>query len=282
MNDNYSYHFGKKVYDLSSRTFVMGVLNVTPDSFSDGGKFTDVGAAISHAKKMVDEGADFVEVGGQSTRPGADEVSVDEEIKRVVPVIKELAKIIDIPISVDTYRSEVADEALNSGALIVNDVSGFNSDPNILKVIAKHKATAIAMHMKGTPKNMQDNPQYNDVVKEVIAYFEDVVWKVNIENITQLILDPGIGFGKNVEHNLKLIKNIAEIKRLDCPVMVGISRKSMIGKLVGGKTDDRLEGTVALNTISILNGVQIIRVHEVKAGVRTAGIVDEYKKISKF
>jgi dihydropteroate synthase len=280
MNDNYSYHFGKKVYDLSSRTFVMGVLNVTPDSFSDGGKFTDVGAAISHAKKMADEGADFVEVGGQSTRPGAGEVSADEEIKRIIPVIKELAKLIDVPISVDTYRSEVADEALSCGALIVNDVSGFNSDPNILKVISKHKATAIAMHMKGIPKNMQDNPQYDDVVKEVVAYFENVVWKVNIENITQLILDPGIGFGKNVEHNLKLIKNIAEIKRLDCPVMVGISRKSMIEKLAGGKVDDRLEGTVALNTISILNGVQIIRVHDVKAGVRTARIVDEYKKIS--
>jgi len=169
---------------------------------------------------------------------------------------------------------------LSSGALIINDISGFNSDPDILKVIAKHKATAIAMHMKGTPKNMQDNPQYGDVVKEVVEYFENVVWKVNIENITQLILDPGIGFGKSVEHNLKLIKNIAEIKRLDCPLMVGISRKSMIEKLAGGKVDDRLEGTVSLNTISILNGVQIISVHDVKAGVRTAKIVDAYKKIS--
>ncbi len=279
MNDNYSYHFGKKVYDLSSRTFVMGVLNVTPDSFSDGGKFMEVDAAIAHAKRIVEEGADFIDVGGQSSRPGASEVSVDEEMTRVMPVIRELKKTVEVPISIDTYRSEVADEALAAGAVIVNDISGFKLDPNMLKVIAKHKASAIAMHMKGAPKNMQDNPQYDNVVKDVVAYFEDVLWRVNVENITQLILDPGIGFGKNVEHNLSLIKNIVELKILDCPVMVGVSRKSLIEKLVGGKIDDRLEGTIALNTIAILNGVQIIRVHDVKAGVRTARIVDEYKKI---
>jgi dihydropteroate synthase len=279
MNDNYSYHFGKKVYDLSSRTFVMGVLNVTPDSFSDGGKFMEVDAAIAHAKRIVEEGADFIDVGGQSSRPGASEVSVEEEMTRVMPVIRELKKTIEVPISIDTYRSEVADEALAAGAVIVNDISGFKLDPDMLKVIAKHKASAIAMHMKGAPKNMQDNPQYDNVVKDVVAYFEDVLWRVNVENITQLILDPGIGFGKNVEHNLALIKNIVELKKFDCPVMVGVSRKSMIEKLVGGKIDDRLEGTVALNTIAILNGVQVIRVHDVKAGVRTARIVDEYKKI---
>jgi len=202
MNDNYSYHFGKKVYDLSSRTFVMGVLNVTPDSFSDGGKFMEVDAAIAHAKRIVEEGADFIDVGGQSSRPGASEVSVDEEMTRVMPVIRELKKTVEVPISIDTYRSEVADEALAAGAVIVNDISGFKLDPNMLKVIAKHKASAIAMHMKGAPKNMQDNPQYDNVVKDVVAYFEDVLWRVNVENITQLILDPGIGFGKNVEHNL--------------------------------------------------------------------------------
>lgn len=279
MNDNYSYHFGKKVYDLSARTYVMGVLNITPDSFSDGGKFMDVNEALSHARQMVEDGADFIDVGGQSSRPGADEISVEEEIKRVMPVISELKKSVDIPVSIDTYRSEIADEALSAGALIVNDISGFRIDQNMLKVIAKHKATAVAMHMKGMPKNMQDSPQYDNVVKEVGAFFEDVVWRVNVENITQLILDPGIGFGKNVEHNMALIKNIVELKKLDCPIMIGVSRKSMIEKLVGGRTGDRLEGTVALNTIAILNGVQVIRVHDVKAGVRTARIVDEYKKV---
>ncbi len=279
MNDNYSYHFGKKVYDLSSRTFVMGVLNITPDSFSDGGKYLDTNAALNHAKEMVADGADFIDIGGRSTRPGSGEISVEEEINRVMPVLRELKKTVDVPISIDTFRSEVADEALGAGAVIVNDVSGFKLDPNMLKVIAKHKASAIAMHMKGTPDTMQDNPHYDNVVKEVAAYFEDVLWRVNVENITQLILDPGIGFGKTVAHNMALIKNIVELKKLDCPVMIGVSRKSMIEKLVGGSMDDRLEGTVALNTIAILNGVQVIRVHDVKAGVRTAKIADEYKKI---
>lgn len=280
MNDNYSFQFGKKVYDLSARTHVMGVLNVTPDSFTDGGKYFDLDKAVEHAKEMASLGADFIDIGGQSTRPGANDISAEEEIKRVIPVIKKLAGNIEIPISIDTYYSEVADEALANGAVIVNDVSAFNSDANMLKVIAKHKATAIAMHMKGTPKNMQDDPKYDDVVKEVVAYLEEAIWKANVENITQLILDPGIGFGKTVEHNLTLLKNINEIKRLDCPMMVGISNKSTISKIIGGEVNDRTEGTVALNTISILNGVQIIRVHDVKAGVRTAKIADAYRKVS--
>jgi len=279
MNDNYSFQFGKKVYDLSSRTHVMGVLNVTPDSFSDGGKYTSLDDAVNHALKMADEGVDFIDVGGESTRPGADAITAEEEMKRVIPIIELLAAKLQIPISIDTYRAEVADKALTSGAVMVNDISGFNSDKDMLKVIAKHKASAIAMHMKGTPKNMQDNPVYEDVVKEVVAYLEDAIWRANVENVTQLILDPGIGFGKNAEHNLALIKNINELRRLDCPVMVGVSRKSMIGKLVGGEVGDRLEGTVALNTIAILNGVQIIRVHDVKSGIRTARIVDEYRKV---
>ena len=279
MNDNYSFQFGKKVYDLSSRTFVMGVLNVTPDSFSDGGNFMQADAAVSRALQMVTDGADFIDIGGQSTRPGADEISAEEESARVMPVIKKLADELAVPISVDTFHSAVADEALTTGAVIINDVSGFNRDADMLKVVAKHKATAIAMHMKGTPKDMQDDPQYDNVVKEVVAYFENVIWRANVENITQVILDPGIGFGKNVEHNLSLIKNINELKRLDCPVMVGVSRKSLISKIAGGEVDDRLEGTVALNTIAILNGVQIIRVHDVKAGVRTAKIADEYRRV---
>jgi dihydropteroate synthase len=228
---------------------------------------------------MAKEGADFVDIGGQSTRPGAEEVTPEEELARIIPVIEKLKNKISIPVSVDTFNSSVADKALDAGAVIVNDISGFNLDKNMLKVIAKHKASAIAMHMKGNPRTMQDEPKYDDVVKEVVAYLEDALWRANVENINQLILDPGIGFGKSVEHNLSLIKNINELRRLDCPVMVGVSRKSMIGKLVGGEVNDRLEGTIALNTVAILNGVQIIRVHDIKAGVRTARIVDEYKKI---
>ncbi len=280
MNDNYSYHIGKKVYDLSSRTHVMGVLNVTPDSFSDGGKFVKPEDAIAHAKKMEAEGADFIEVGGASTRPGAEEVSLEEELKRITPVVKALAGgEISLPISIDTYRSEVADEALSLGAVIVNDISAFNFDKNMPLIIAKHKATAIVMHMKGTPKDMQKDPQYDDILAEVAQYFENAMWKANVEGIKQIIIDPGIGFGKTIEHNMTLLKHLAELKRLDSPIMVGVSRKSMIGKIL--ETDDvndRHEGTIALNTVAVLNGAHIIRVHDVKEGVRTACILDAYHK----
>lgn len=280
MNDNYSYHIGKKVYDLSVRTHVMGVLNVTPDSFSDGGKFVKIEDAIAHAKKMEAEGADFIEVGGASTRPGADEVSLEEELKRITPVIKALAGgEVSIPVSVDTYRSEAADEALSLGAVIVNDISGFNFDKNMPVVIAKHNATAIAMHMKGTPKDMQKDPQYDDILAEVAQYFENVLWKANVEGIKQMIIDPGIGFGKTVEHNMTLLKHLPELKRLDSPIMVGVSKKSMIGKILDiDDVNDRHEGTIALNTVAVLNGAHIIRVHNVKEGVRTARILDAYKK----
>lgn len=280
MNDNYSYHIGKKVFDLSARTHVMGVLNVTPDSFSDGGKFVKLEDAIAHAKQMEADGVDFIEVGGASTRPGADEVSLEEELKRIIPVIKALAGgEVSTPISVDTYRSEAADAALEAGAVIVNDISGFNIDKNMPAVIAKHKATAIAMHMKGTPKDMQKDPQYDDLIAEVLQYFENVMWQANVEGIKQVIIDPGIGFGKTVEHNLSILKHLTDLKRLDSPIMVGISKKSMIGKILDIKdTDDRHEGTIALNSAAILNGAHIIRVHDAKEGVRTARILDAYKK----
>jgi dihydropteroate synthase len=280
MNDSYSYQFGKKVYDLSARTHVMGVLNITPDSFSDGGKFMEHSAAIAHAKKMESEGADFIDIGGQSSRPGADEVSVDEELMRIIPVIKELAQTLKIPVSVDTYRAAVAEEALKNGALIVNDISGFNIDKDMAAVVAAHSATAVVMHMKGTPKDMQIDPKYDDILADVAAYFENAAWKANVAGIKQVILDPGIGFGKTVEHNLILLKNLAELKRLDSPIMVGFSRKSMIGKILDIEDiNDRREGTITLNTVAILNGAHIIRVHDVKEGVRTARIMDAYRKV---
>ena len=278
MNDNFSYHIGKKIYDLSSRTHVMGVLNVTPDSFSDGGKFTKTDDAVLHAKQMELEGADFIEVGGASTRPGAEEVSAEEELNRVIPVIKILCKELTVPISIDTYRSKVAEEALSAGAVIVNDISGFNMDENMTAVAAKHKATVIAMHMKGTPKDMQNDPKYDNVVTEVAQYFENVMWKANVAGIKQVIIDPGIGFGKTIEHNLALLKHLPDLKRLDSPIMIGFSRKSMIGKILNiDDVNDRHEGTITLNTIAVLNGANIIRVHDVKEGVRTAKMLDAYK-----
>ena len=279
MNDNYSYTFGKKVYDLSARTHVMGVINVTPDSFSDGGKFLDAEKAIAHGKEMEKLGADFIEVGGASTRPGADEVSSDEELKRIMPVITALAKEVNIPVSVDTYRAEVADEALKAGALIVNDISAFGFDNAMAETIAKHKASAVAMHIKGTPKDMQNDPKYDDLMAEIISYFENVAWKANVAGIKQVIIDPGIGFGKTVEHNLQILKNLSDLKRLDTPIMIGVSRKSMIAKILDNEdVNDRHEGTITLNTIGVLNGAHIIRVHDVKEGVRTARIIDAYRK----
>jgi len=279
MNDNYKYRFGKVVYDLSARTYIMGILNVTPDSFYDGGKFLGIDQAVAHAKKMQEEGADFIDVGGQSSRPGSEEVPLDEEQKRIIPVIKRLRDEIAIPISVDTYRSAVADEALANGASIVNDISAFDFDEEMPKVIAKYKASCIMMHMKGKPSDMQVNPVYNNILAEVLAYFEKAIWKANVEGVEQIIIDPGIGFGKTTEHNLTLIQNIKELKKLDCPVMIGVSRKSLIGKITGAEAEERLSGTIALNTISILNGVDILRVHDVQEAVRMAKIVDAYRKL---
>lgn len=280
MNDNYTYTFGKQIIDLSSRTHVMGILNVTPDSFSDGGKYLNVDDAVEYGKQMAAEGADFIDIGGASTRPGSDEISVDEEIGRIMPVLTRLKDEIALPLSVDTYRSEVAEEALKNGAMIINDISAFNFDEKMPAVVSKHKATCILMHIKGTPKDMQENPEYEDVVAEILKYFEQSVWKANVNGIDQVIIDPGFGFGKTVEHNLTIVKNLSKFKKLDCPVMIGVSRKSTIGKLSGGGTDDRLEGTIALNTVSILNGVNLIRVHDVKENVRAAKLIDTYRKLA--
>jgi dihydropteroate synthase len=279
MFDNYNYKFKKVTYDLGSRTHIMGILNVTPDSFSDGGKYLNVKEAVAHSRIMEREGADFIDVGGQSSRPGSEEITAEEELNRIIPVIEALNNEIKIPISVDTYRSQVADAALEKGASIVNDISAFNFDPSMPQAVAAHNATAILMHIKGTPKNMQENPEYSDLIAEILLYFEKAVWKANVAGIDQLIIDPGIGFGKTVEHNLKLIKNMFELKKLDCPVMVGVSRKSVIGKITGAEVNDRLGGTIALNAAAILNNVNILRVHDVKEAVQTAKIMDMYKKI---
>lgn len=279
MNDSYKYRFGKTVYDLNARTYIMGILNVTPDSFSDGGKYLKAKDAIAHAKKMSEEGADFIDIGGQSTKPGAEEISADEELSRVMPVLRAISKEIQIPISIDTYHSGVAEEAIKNGATIVNDVTAFNHDPEMPKVVAKHKASCVLMHMKGTPKNMQEKPEYSNLINEILSYLEKAVWKANVEGIDQIIVDPGFGFGKNEEHNLRLIKGINEFKKLDCPVMLGVSRKSTIGKILNLDVNERIEGTIALNSIGIINGVNILRVHDVAENVRAARMIDAYKKI---
>ncbi len=269
-----TYKFGSVEYDLTRRTYIMGILNVTPDSFSDGGHFYDPEDAVRHALEMIEDGADFIDIGGESTRPGSDAVSIDEELRRVIPVIERLAKLTSVPISIDTYKSTVAHRALEAGAVIVNDISGLHVDVNMADVIAKHEASVILMHIKGTPKTMQEDPQYNDVVEDICEYLHEGILMAERKGIEQIIVDPGIGFGKTLAHNLEIIKRLKEFQRLGYPVLVGPSRKSFIGKVLDLPIEERLEGTSGAVAASIMNGANIVRVHDVKEMKRVAQVVD--------
>lgn len=262
--------------DLSARTHVMGVLNVTPDSFSDGGQYLAIQHAVAHAQQMAAEGADIIDVGGESTRPGANEVPVDEELRRVIPVIRHLATTHDIPISIDTRKAEVARRALEVGAQIVNDVSGLTADPAMAAVVADAGVPVVVMHAKGTPKDMQHDPQYDDVIDEIRAWLASRVEAACQAGIRKdrLIIDPGIGFGKRLIDNLLILKFLSTFSSLGCPILVGPSRKSFIGKLLGVPEDERLEGTAAAVAIAIANGAHIVRVHDVRAMVRVAKMTD--------
>jgi len=265
-----------KTFEFGQRTYLMGVLNVTPDSFSDGAKFLDAGGAVEHAKKMLADGADIIDVGGESTRPGSEPVSAAEEKKRVLPVIERLAKETDAVISIDTTKAEVADAALSAGASMVNDISGLRFDPAMPKIIADRGAPVCVMHIQGNPKNMQENPNYRDLMGEIIDYLSkglEIAQKAGILH-EKIVVDPGIGFGKTVEQNLEILRRLKELKVLGCPVLVGTSRKSMIGKILGLPVEERAEGTAASVAISIANGVDMIRVHDVKEMMRVARMSD--------
>ncbi|MBI9013458.1 MAG: dihydropteroate synthase [Clostridiales bacterium] len=248
----------------------MGILNVTPDSFSDGGNFNSVGQALNHAILMVKEGADIIDVGGESTRPGSDEVESKEEIKRVVPVIHELKRFINKPISIDTYKASVAEAALEAGANVVNDVWGLQRDPEIASVVAKYNVPVIVMHNKY-------NTEYDsDIMDTMIEFFKKsiaIAHEAGIKN-EMIILDPGIGFGKTVDQNLEVMRRLDELQVLGYPLLLGISRKSIIGNTIDAPTHDRLEGTIALNAIGIQMGVEIIRVHDIKENVKAAKMID--------
>ena len=275
------YKFGNVVYDLNSRTHIMGVLNITPDSFSDGGKYFEskvkLDRVIEDAVQMEMDGADFIDVGGESTRPGSESITIDEELERVIPVISELKKKINIPVSIDTYKHEVAEEALKAGAEIVNDISGFNFDDKLPDVTAKYNASCILMHIKGTPRDMQKDPKYNNVVEEVYEYLVNSVNKAEAAGIKQIMTDVGIGFGKNLQHNLTLIRNISRFKSLGYPILLGVSRKSFMDKIYPTQMNERLEGTIAANSIGIANGANIIRVHDVLENKRASRIADKLK-----
>jgi len=255
----------------------MGILNVTPDSFSDGGRYSTPDAAVEHVRSMAAAGADIIDIGGESTRPGAAPVSVDEEISRVLPVIERVSvSDIHLPISIDTRRSQVAAEALAAGAEIVNDVSGLRHDPEIATVAANARAGFILMHMRGTPETMQVSPHYDDLFGEIGSYFDNGLAIAAEHGLDRerIVLDPGIGFGKLLEHNLKLIASPDAFARFDRPLMIGPSRKSMFGKLLDLDVDDRSEATLATIAIAAFLGVSVVRVHDVKDALRAVRVAD--------
>ena len=265
-----------KTLTLGTNTQVMGILNVTPDSFSDGGCYLDVQQAVSHAETMVAEGATLIDIGGESSRPGASPVSVDEELARVVPVVRTLANTVDVLLSVDTCKAEVAQHALAAGAHIVNDITALCGDPVMAAVIAEMEAGVVLMHMKGMPRTMQQAPEYNDVVSEVCSWLQEKVQNAEAQGIAaeRIIIDPGIGFGKTAEHNLELLKRLSEFRELNRPLLVGTSRKSFIGNVLGLSVTERVEGTAATVCWAIAHGADIVRVHDVKTNVRVAQMTD--------
>jgi dihydropteroate synthase len=268
--------------DFSEKTYIMGILNVTPDSFSDSGRYFRKSAAIKKAIRLIEDGADIIDIGGESTRPGSEPVPVAMELSRVVPVIEMLSKESRIPISIDTYKSEVAKRSLDAGASMVNDISGLRADPEMAAVVSRYKVPVVIMHIKGAPKNMQKNPVYKALIPEMMDYLKgsiDIAIKSGIKE-DKIVIDPGIGFGKTFEHNLEIIHNLHKFTVLEKPLLIGPSRKAFIGKILGGvPPEDRLEGTAAAVAISIMNGANIIRVHDVKEMVRVAKIADAVKRM---
>ena len=264
---------GNKEFDLKERTYVMGILNITPDSFSDGGKFNELGKALKRVQEMIEEGADIIDIGGESTRPGFEVVEAEEEINRVVPVIKAIKEKFDIPISIDTYKSETAKAAIEAGADIINDIWGFKKDKNMAKLCSEKNVPCILMHNR-------DDAEYTDIMKDIK---EDLIESINIaldagvkrENI---ILDPGIGFAKSLEENLKVMNNIEKIKELGFPILLGTSRKSMIGLTLNLPKDERLEGTLATTVLGITKGCEFIRVHDIKENKRVCVMTDSILK----
>ncbi len=266
--------------DPNRETLVMGILNVTPDSFSDGGLFYNTDEAVNHALQLIENGIDIIDIGGESTRPGAKKISEEEEIQRIIPVVKQIRELSpEIIISIDTTKSMVAQKAIQSGANIINDISGFSYDNKMIDVVRESKVPVIIMHMQGDPSNMQNNPVYNNLIMDISSFFRSTIKLATDAGIKkkQIILDPGIGFGKTVGDNFQLINQLNEFCKLGFPVMIGPSRKSFIGTTLNLPVDDRLEGTAAAVAVGVMNGARIVRVHDVKEIKRVVTIVEKIR-----
>jgi dihydropteroate synthase len=254
----------------------MGVVNVTPDSFSDGGKFFSPAKAVVHALELVAQGAEILDIGGESTRPGAKPVDEKEELRRVIPIFEKLAAKVKIPLSIDTMKPAVARAALDAGVSIVNDVAANREDDALWKVVAEYRAGYICMHAQGSPRTMQKNPAYQNVVREVGEFFRERLEKLNARGVSsdQVVFDPGIGFGKTLEHNLQLLANLRRFTKLNRPLLLGVSRKSFIGKLLGATLNERLPASLACATLAVADGVQIIRAHDVAETVQAVRLAE--------
>lgn len=269
----------ERIFDQRSTTLIMGILNVTPDSFFDGGKYLEESHWLEQTKKMVDAGADIIDIGACSTRPGSPQPSETEELERLIKVIKSVRKAHPLTlISVDTYRAIVAEQSVAAGANIINDISGGTLDSKMFETVAKLKVPYVLMHIQGNPQTMQENPVYTDVVKEVAAFFEENLKKLDAFGVKQVILDPGFGFGKTVEHNFELLKKLENFQSFKLPILAGLSRKSMVNKLLNISSKDSLNGTSILNTIAVQNGAKIVRVHDVKEAAEVIKICQHLKQ----
>jgi len=270
-------------FDFNRKTYIMGILNVTPDSFSDGGKYFSPEAAVEHGLELADAGADLIDVGGESSRPGSQPVPAEEEMRRVLPVIKKLSEKLKIPISVDTYKASVAERSLEAGARMINDISALRFDPDIGKVAVRYQVPVVLMHMRGNPANMQDNVIYHSLISEITAFLKERIYEAEQIGISsdRIIIDPGIGFGKSViEGNLSIIKQISFLRALNKPILIGPSRKAFIGKILGEEAENKDEGTAIIAAIAINNGANIIRVHDVKIMKNVVKIMDTLKMVN--
>jgi dihydropteroate synthase len=269
--------------DLDRKTHIMGILNVTPDSFSDGGRYVELDKAVAHGIKMTQDGADIIDVGGESTRPYSQKISSDEEMDRVIPVIEALSKELPIPISIDTYKSEVAQEALKSGASLINDISALRFDPKMASVVAAAGVPVILMHMKGTPEDMQISPIYKNLVLEILDFLKNAIDRSAAAGISEdlVILDPGIGFGKTFDDNLKIIRELTRFGSLQRPLLLGTSNKAFIGHVLNKEAYERETGTMATIAAGVMNGAHIVRVHNVKKAVETVKMIDATKGVSE-
>jgi len=264
-----------KLIDLSTPK-IMGILNVTPDSFYDGGRFKNESSVLNQVEAMLSEGATFIDVGAYSSRPGADHVSETEEGNRIIPIIKLLVKQFpEINLSIDTFRSKIAYECINYGAAMINDISAGKLDDKMLETVGKLQVPYVMMHMKGTPQNMNQHRDYNDLMKEIIYYFSERIAEAKAHRIIDIIIDPGFGFSKTLEQNYKLLSNLQLLKLIEKPILAGVSRKSMIYKLLETSSDKALNGTTSLNTVALLNGAKILRVHDVKEAIECINLVKQ-------